>query len=177
MGQRVRTLLGVWMLLEIVVFVLLAVWIGLGWTILATLATSGLGLVLLGKQGTRALTELRDRARAGEPPGRALGDAGLVAVGGALMLLPGFLGDLVGLLCLLPGTRALPRLLIVRLLYSRLPVGMRGPVRVRSRRTEPVDGTGATASGWGTVIEGEVAEPATPAEGRLQVESRRADQS
>jgi UPF0716 protein FxsA len=161
MGQRVRTLIGLWALLEIVVFVLLAAWIGIGWTILAVLATSGLGLLLLGKQGTRTLAELRDRARAGEPPGRALGDAGLIAVGGLLMVLPGFLGDLVGLLCLLPGTRALPRLLIVRTLYSRLPVEMRGPVRVSSRRTDP------------TVIDGEVAD--RPAEGPLQVESRRLD--
>lgn len=174
MGQRIRTLLGLWTLLEIAVFVLVAAWIGIGWTILATLATSGLGLVLLGKQGTRALSQLRDRARAGQPPGKALGDAGLVAVGGLLMLLPGFVGDLVGLLCLLPGTRALPRLLIVRLLYSRLPVEMRGPVHVRSTRTEQVDGSGATASGWGTVIEGEVGD--RPSDGPLQVESRRADQ-
>lgn len=160
MGQRIRTLLGLWTLLEIAVFVLVAVWIGVGWTILATVATSGLGLVLLGKQGTRALTQLRDRARASQPPGKALGDAGLVAVGGLLMLLPGFVGDLVGLLCLLPGTRALPRLLIVRLLYSRLPAGMRGPVRVRSRRT--------------TVIDGEVADsPAGSPASPLPVESRR----
>ena len=33
----------------------------------------------------------------------------------------------------------LPRLLIVRLLYSRLPAEMRGPVRVRSRRTTVVN--------------------------------------
>ena len=156
-------LLGLWALLEIAVFVLAAAWIGIGWTILATLATSGLGLILLGKQGTRALSQLRDRARAGQPPGKALGDAGLVAVGGMLMLLPGFVGDLVGLLCLLPGTRALPRLLIMRVLYSRLPVEMRGPVRVRSRRT--------------TVIDGEVGEMPTspPATEPLQVESRRVD--
>jgi UPF0716 protein FxsA len=163
MGQRVRTLIGLWALLEIAVFVLVAVWIGVGWTILATLATSGLGLVLIGKQGTRALRDLRDRARAGASPGKALGDAGLIAVGGLLMVLPGFVGDLIGLLCLLPGTRALPRLLIGRLLYSRLPVEMRGPVRVRSRRGV-------------TVIDGEVADsPGAPVALPLQVESRRLD--
>ena len=163
MGQRVRTLLGLWTLLEIAVFVAVAAWIGIGWTILATLATSGLGLVLLGRHGTRALSQLRDRARGGQPPGRALGDAGLVAAGGMLMLLPGFVGDVVGLLCLLPGTRALPRLMIVRLLYSRLPAEMRGPVHVRSRRT--------------TVIDGEVGEmpESRPAAAPLQVESRRID--
>lgn len=140
MGRRLRTLVGLWMLAEIVVFVLVASWIGLGWTILATLATSAVGLSLLGRQGTRALGELRERARSGQAPGRALGDAGLVAVGGALMLLPGFLGDLVGLLCLLPVTRFLPRAIAARLFGSRIPDRLRGPVQVRSARVAGVGG-------------------------------------
>ena len=40
-------------------------------------------------------------------PARELGNAGLVAAGGLLMVLPGFIGDVIGLLCLLPGTRNL----------------------------------------------------------------------
>ncbi|HEY4604650.1 MAG TPA: FxsA family protein, partial [Blastococcus sp.] len=36
-------------LLELVVFVLVAGWIGVGWTILAVLGTSALGAVLLGR--------------------------------------------------------------------------------------------------------------------------------
>jgi UPF0716 protein FxsA len=134
-----RMLAGLWLLAELAVYVLLASWIGIGWTILATLATSALGGALLAKQGTRALAELRDRARRREPAGRALGNAGLAALGGLLMILPGFLGDLVGLLCLLPGTRALPRLVLGRALSARLPDRMRGPVRVTSTRTEHID--------------------------------------
>src|SRR4051812_33595421 len=144
-------------------------WIGLGWTILAMLATSALGAVLLARQGTRALAELSERARTRQQPGRALGDAGLIAVGGLLMLLPGFVGDLIGLLCLLPGTRTLVRLLLTRLLFSRLPEGMRGPVRVRSARIEEVEGQdvwrpgpmpqrGAPLVIEGEVVEGEVVE-------------------
>ena len=96
---------GLLVLAELIVFVLVAAWIGVGWTILATLATSAIGVALLGRQGTRALADLRERARSRQPAGRELGDAGLVAAGGLLMVLPGFIGDLVGLLCLLPGTR------------------------------------------------------------------------
>src|SRR3954467_14470517 len=113
---------GLLILAELAVFVLVAAWIGVGWTILATLATSALGFALLARQGTRALTELRDRARERRPAGRALGDAGLVAVGGLLMVLPGFLGDLVGLLFLLPITRRPARALLARMALSRLPV-------------------------------------------------------
>lgn len=140
-----RVVSGLWVVAEVAVFVLVAGRIGLGWTVLATLATSALGWALLARQGTRALAGVRERARAGEPAGRALGDAGLIAVGGGLMLLPGFLGDVLGLLCLLPFTRPLPRLVLGRVLFARLPDRMRGPVRVRSDRTERV-----AAAGYGT---------------------------
>src|SRR4051812_28659470 len=112
-------LAGLTALAELVAFVLVAGWIGVGWTILLTLATSALGWVLLARQGLRALGELRERARTRQAPGRALGDAGLVAVGGLLMVLPGFLTDVVGLLCLLPGTRSVVRALITRFVFAR----------------------------------------------------------
>jgi len=167
-GRRLRTVLGLLTLAELVVLVLVASWIGIGWTILAMLATSALGAVLLSRQGTKALRELRERARTRRPAGRELGDAGLVAIGGLLMLLPGFLTDLVGLLCLLPGTRDVVRALLLRTVYAKLPDRMRGPVHVRSARVEEVTVDGVDvqevwrpgqrrASATPMVIEGEVA--------------------
>jgi UPF0716 protein FxsA len=152
---------GLLALAEVVVFVLVANWIGLGATILVALLTSALGWALVARQGMRALGELRDRARTRQPAGRELGDAGLVAAGGALMLLPGFIGDVLGLLCLLPITRRPLRALLARLLASRLPAGLRGPMRVRSRRTEPVGGATAS-SAVPLVIEGDVVEADAP---------------
>ncbi|MCW2703978.1 MAG: FxsA cytoplasmic rane protein [Blastococcus sp.] len=137
-GRRVRVAAGLLILAELAVFVLVVNWIGVGLTILATLTTSALGFALLGRQGTKALAELRDRARSRRPAGRELGDAGLVAAGGLLMVLPGFLGDVVGLLCLLPVTRGLVRGVLTRLVLTRLPDRMRGPVRVESVRTAGV---------------------------------------
>jgi UPF0716 protein FxsA len=157
---RLRLLAVLAILAELVVFVAVAAWIGIGWTLLAMLATSALGSLLLARQGVRALTELRERARSRQPAGRELGNAGLVAVGGLLMVLPGFLGDLLGLLCLLPLTRGLMRTLIARFVVGRLPVGMRPPVRTRSVRVEQVGGSpwGGSGSTRATplVIEGEV---------------------
>jgi UPF0716 protein FxsA len=138
-GRRVRLVVGLWALAELALLVAVVSWIGLGWTILAMLATSALGALLLARQGTRALAELSERARTRQQPGRALGDAGLIAVGGLLMLLPGFIGDLVGLLCLLPGTRTVVRALLTRLFFWRLPDAVRGPVQVRSARIEEVE--------------------------------------
>jgi UPF0716 protein FxsA len=148
---------GLLALVELVVFVLVASWIGIGWTILLTLGTSALGCVLLARQGVKALGELRDRARSRRPAGRELGDAGLIALGGLLMVLPGFVGDLIGLLCLLPPTRGLIRAGLARLAASRMPVHLRGPVRVESTRSASVDSPGPFG-GYGRVevIEGEV---------------------
>jgi UPF0716 protein FxsA len=154
-GRRVRMVAGLLVLAELVVYVLVAQWIGVGWTILATLATSALGWALLARQGTRALADLRERARTRRSAGTELGNAGLVAAGGLLMVLPGFLSDLIGLLCLLPGTRSLVRGALTRLVVARLPVGLRPPVRVASVRTAEVP----RADGIPTpplVIEGEV---------------------
>ena len=155
--RRLRVVVGLTALAELVVFVLVAAWIGLGWTIVATLLTSALGWVLLARQGRRALVDLRERARSRESAGQELGNAGLVAVGGLLMVLPGFLGDLLGLLCLLPLTRALPRALIARLLLRRLPDRLRGPVHVRATRTAPVGPPAPGRDGRPRVIEGEIA--------------------
>lgn len=142
MGRRLRVAIGLLALIEIVGFVLVISWIGLGWTILLTLATTALGWSLLARQGMRALTGLRDRARSRRPAGRELGDAGLIAVGGLLMLLPGFVGDAIGLLCLLPSTRPLLRAGLARLAFARLPDHLRPPVRVGSVRTVTVDPVG-----------------------------------
>jgi UPF0716 protein FxsA len=156
LGGRLRLFAGLAVLAELAVFILVAGWIGLGWTLLATLATSALGFLLLGRQGMRALTDLRERALSRRPAGRELGDAGLVAAGGLLMVLPGFIGDLVGLLCLLPVTRGLVRGLLTRLVVGRLPDRMRGPVRVESVRTAGVAGPAPYDTGTPLVIEGEI---------------------
>ncbi len=162
-GRRLRLLAGLWVLAEVLVFVLVASWIGLGWTILAALATSTLGWVLVARQGVRALTDLRESARTRQGAGRALGDAGLVAVGGLLMVLPGFLGDLLGLLCLLPGTRGVVRAVLTRAVVGRLPDAVRGPVRVGSTRVAAVTDHEPEVYPPGTepprVIEGDVLGP------------------
>ena len=159
MGHRVRVLAGLWALAEVVVFVLVASWIGVGATVLAALATTVLGWVLMARQLTDLAAPLRSQAHGGPlQRGRTIGDGGLVAVGGALMVLRGFLGDVVGLLCLLPPTRPLVRTVVGRGLAARLGLVATGPVRVRSARVPGATATGATAAGARVrVIEGEVA--------------------
>lgn len=143
---RLGPILGVLLIAEIIVFILVGNWIGFGWTILLALVTSGIGLWLFGREGVRALQAMGAAARTGKAPAAAAVDAGLVALGGLLIFIPGFVSDVVGLLCLIPATRPWIR----RLILGRVTRTM-GPARVRSRRVDGVE-----APPGPDVIEGEI---------------------
>lgn len=83
------------------------------WLTLALLvATSFLGAWLLRREGSRAWRALVEAFQSGRMPTGELADAALVLVGGVLLMLPGFLSDVVGLFFLLPVTRPLARRLV-----------------------------------------------------------------
>ena len=75
----------------------------LGLLILISLA----GALLMKQQGMAAWQRMQDTLARGEMPGKEATDAFLVMLGGALLLTPGFLTDVVGIILLLPPTRAL----------------------------------------------------------------------
>ena len=105
LSSRIKLALGAWLVLEIVAFSLVAQWIGVPRTILLGVISSLLGLILLRRAGTSALTKLRASVD-GRPLGA--GDKGhfldeILATAGALaLLLPGFVSDLVGLALAFP---------------------------------------------------------------------------
>ena len=87
------------------------------------------------RRGARAVTEPRGVERfnralgEGRVPGQEVYDGAMIILGGALLLAPGFITDIVGLCLLLPPTRALlRRFLTVR---SRSARGSRGASRLR----------------------------------------------
>jgi UPF0716 protein FxsA len=138
-------LLIVFAIAEIVVFVLLAKAIGLGWAILIALATSLLGAFLLRREGARGWRRFRAAVTEGRPPGREATD-GLTGLLGALLLLaPGFIGDAIGLLLLAPPLRALARAGVRRAAETRFSPAVAGqvfgPKLVRARRGPRVHDT------------------------------------
>lgn len=94
---------------EIWLLVLLADKIGVGWTLLILLAEGLLGGWLLKREGPKAWAALADARNDPATLGPRLTDAALVLVGGILVMLPGFLSDLLGLVFLLPPTRSIGR--------------------------------------------------------------------
>jgi UPF0716 protein FxsA len=111
--------------------------IGIWWTILLLLADSVLGSLLLRAQGRSVWRRFNTALAEGKMPNREVLDGVLVVFGGAFLITPGFLTDIVGLLLLIPPTRSLVRRLLVRRLGRRISVGVAGRPRVRY----DVDGT------------------------------------
>ena len=93
---------------ELLVFILVAIKIGLAWALAATIATSLLGAVILRASGGAHIARMKvvlgaDRMSAIEAD--ATGTAILIA--GFLLLIPGFITDVLGLLLLVPPVRRL----------------------------------------------------------------------
>ena len=88
--------------------------IGIIPTLVLLLLDSVLGGVLMRSQGRAVWRRFNLAIAQRQPPAREIVDGALVILGGALLLTPGFLTDLVGLLLLLPPTRAIVRHAVVR---------------------------------------------------------------
>jgi len=116
---------------EVAVLVVVVQQIGVLATILLLLAGSVVGGWLLRREGTRAWRAFAVAVAEGRPPGREVLDGMLVLLGGALVLFPGFVSDVLGLLCLLPLSRRGVGGLLRRYAARR---GRAGVVRVRARR-------------------------------------------
>jgi UPF0716 protein FxsA len=107
--------------------------IGLGWTVVLLIADSVLGSLLLRTQGRAVWRRFNDVLAQGRVPHREVIDGVLVIFGGALLLTPGFLTDIVGVTFLLPPTRAIIRRFLIRRLGRR--------AQVRTTRSYDVEGT------------------------------------
>jgi UPF0716 protein FxsA len=90
-------------LAEIIVFVLVASLIGWVWTVCLFLATSVIGLFVLRRAGRRNLDRLRSQVSRDGFAALRLGQPGVGAMlGGILLVFPGFITDVLGALLLVP---------------------------------------------------------------------------
>jgi UPF0716 protein FxsA len=116
--------------------------IGVVPTILLLAADSVLGSVLLRAQGRSVWRRFNNALAEGKMPHREVIDGVLVIFGGAFLITPGFITDIVGLLLLLPPTRSLIRSQVVRRLGRRVAGGVASKPRRRGpSRDYDVEGT------------------------------------
>ncbi len=127
---NVEVVLGVLFLLFLVVpfvelFVIIQVGQAIGAldTVALLVVVSAVGAWLVKREGLGVLRRARQRVDAGAVPGRELVDGVLILFAGALLLTPGFLTDLVGVLLLVPPVRASVRLAASRFLQRRMSAG------------------------------------------------------
>jgi len=125
---------------ELYVIIQVGQQIGALWTVVLLLLDSVLGAWLVRREGARTWRAFTRAVNEARVPAKEVADGALVIFGAALLLTPGFLTDVLGLLCLLPPTRAVIRRLLVSFVTRRfvaVPVHGQGPGRtmwVRSRR-------------------------------------------
>ena len=120
----------VYVIVELAAVVALTWTIGLGWTLLLLLATFALGIALAGSQVKRQVQRMRTGLNS---PQAALTDGALIALGTVLVVVPGLVTSALGLLLLLPPTRAAARPVVALMVARRLPV-------MAVRRPDYIDG-------------------------------------
>ena len=140
-------------LIELYLFVQVSATIGFGAAVFWIVAVSIIGAWLVKREGMGALRRANARVAAGEVPTDEVINGILIVFAGALMLTPGFLTDAVGLVLLLPPTRAVVRVGLRRRFAS-------GPILI-GRRVAGGFGFGGpgssphTSSGHGDVMDAE----------------------
>ena len=132
-------------LAELAVLIAVGDWIGLVPTLVLLLVVSVAGAWLAKREGLAAWRRFQLALTEGRMPSVEVADGAMILLAGALLLTPGFLSDVIGVLLLLPPTRAMARRLAPRLAARRL--------RRQGRRVVIVDGTarpaGSTQATWG----------------------------
>ncbi|MDR9856439.1 FxsA family protein [Paenibacillus sp. VCA1] len=108
---------------EIYGFDLVASRVGAGNTFLLTVVTSVIGMVMMRFEGRKVLEDSRARMNAGQVPGRSLVDGLCVFIGGVLLVVPGFITDIVGFTMVFPLTRPLYRFLILKWIERKMKDG------------------------------------------------------
>jgi UPF0716 protein FxsA len=104
------------------VWLLIKVGQQLGWlpTLLILVVEAVIGVLLMRHEGSRAWKALNDAFTRGKVPTGELADAALILVGGVLLMLPGFLTDVIGFLFLLRWTRPVARKIIAFFVARRI---------------------------------------------------------
>ena len=120
-------------------------------TIGLLLLSAVLGGWLVKREGVRVWRAFRLAVEQGRVPARETADGALVIFGGALLLTPGFVTDVLGLICVAPPTRAVMRKALLAFATSRVGVvrwfgmgagaarGAEQVRKVRSRRMPAAD--------------------------------------
>jgi UPF0716 protein FxsA len=109
-------------IIELYVIIQVGGLIGVWPTLALLLADAVLGSLLLRHQGRGAWRRFNQALAERRFPGREVADGLLIAVGATLLITPGFITDIFGLIFLIPPTRAIVRRLLRAVVARRFVV-------------------------------------------------------
>jgi len=107
-------------IVEIYVIIQVGQLLGVVPTVALLLADAILGAWLFRREARRTWSAFREALAAHRVPAKEVADGALVILGGAFLLTPGFVTDVIGLLCVLPPTRAVLRRGLTEVVRRRL---------------------------------------------------------
>jgi UPF0716 protein FxsA len=142
-------------LLELAVLIAVGEQFGYLATFAAMVVLSLTGAWLARREGVGSWRRLQAALAEGRMPTAEVADGAMILLAGALLLTPGFLSDVAGVLLLLPPVRLVLRRWLPSLAARRLLGGRRrGRARVRwvdgqARPTSPSDDGAGTSVRWG----------------------------
>lgn len=106
--------------IEIIILLLSGKVIGFWATLFALLLMGIVGAYLAKQQGLETLRRAQAQMNVGQLPGNEMINGLCIMIGGILLVLPGFITDLAGLLLILPPTRKLCKPLIMRWITKKI---------------------------------------------------------
>ncbi|WP_417309012.1 FxsA family protein [Devosia sp.] len=149
MGRILFAIFVIVPVIEIGIFVALGSAIGFWPTMLGVIVTAVIGSIVLRYQGLSLLAQIRGTMAQGQLPAKALAEAMMVGIAGALMLTPGYFTDTIGALLLIPVFRSAiydglrSRFTVATFTSTAGPGGPRGPTGPSDPKgPRPVDSDG-----------------------------------
>jgi UPF0716 protein FxsA len=130
---------------ELYVIIQVGEWIGVWPTLLLLLLDAIVGSWLLKHEGRAAWRRFNKALAERRVPAAEVADGFLVILGGALLIAPGFITDIFGILFLIPPTRALARKVLYRFTVGRVAV-VGFPVSAAGFGTRPRNGQGGESA-------------------------------
>lgn len=117
--KNLKVLVFIVILIEIALFILVGKLIGLALTLLLVIASAVAGFALLKHNSRQMVKQMQQSSQTGFPPIFAMMAGTVRSLAAILLIIPGFLTDLIGLLILIPAVR--PHIL------RRIPMPMSMP--------------------------------------------------
>ncbi|MBL6595822.1 MAG: FxsA family protein [Candidatus Puniceispirillum sp.] len=118
MGLMIILGLLLWGYAEMSAFIYIGGEIGGLLTLLGVFVTAVVGIALLKRQGLSVLSRIQSDIAQGRAPVTSIADSIALVAGGALVLIPGYVTDAIGLLLFLPGFRTLAGVYLLQWLTS-----------------------------------------------------------